>query len=71
MYSDIRYVHATDIVAYKYWADIYCVECAVNLPVFDPEGNPQAPVFADYEFDYETYCASCHTQLDVTVTDYS
>ena len=67
MSSDIRYVHSTDIVAYTYWADIYCAGCAENLPVFDPEGNPARPVFADYEFDFPVDCGSCYGQLDVTV----
>ena len=61
-------IHATDIVAWKYWADVHCVDCAEELGMadgaVDPEGNESAPVFAGSEWDYPLCCGTCHAEIE-------
>ena len=61
-------MHATDVIGWKYHADIHCTDCAeengMGDGAIDPEGNESAPVFAGSEFDYPLTCGTCHADIE-------
>lgn len=59
-------VNPYDIMGYVYEADIHCQACTEGRfpnntetnPAVDNEGNPIAPLFAEYHINHEL-CGSC------------
>ena len=67
------FVKSYAVLGYTYDADVHCPDCAVfrfgidalddsEPTVFDSEGNPIHPMFAD-QTDKDVCCSDCHTPL--------
>ena len=63
-------VNPYDVMGYVYEADIHCHACTEERfpnntednPAVDSEGNPIAPLFAEYHINHEP-CGSCGSPL--------
>lgn len=58
------YRKAWNILAYTYYARVYCVQCGESLPEVDPEGNDKNPVFESDDIPSYWACANCGEYID-------
>lgn len=55
-------MNATDVIAYTYKADVWCVACATmsglpSMGAYDPDGSECGPCFCGAEVDNPQHCA--------------